>query len=397
MKARSLLNRPVFLGAATRSPIGKFGGTLRRFSAPQLASLTLREAVRRAAGAPSPEMIFLGHARQAGCGPNPARQAMISAGLSESIPAITVNQACASGMTAIFSAIEKISASRAHSIWAGGAESMSNTPYLLPSVRWGLRLGNSEVLDGMHKDGFFCPMADMLMGETVERFIAQERKITRVEQDAFALQSQQRAEAAWSSGAFKAETFEIPADARDPKRGPGLSEDEHRRGDTSASSLAKLAPVFDTKNGSVTAGNSSGITDGAAFLHVSDQKFPHSQVEILDYETVALDPKYMGLGPVAAIRNILARQSLKVSDIDAFEINEAFAAQALACQRDLGIADEKLNTCGGSIALGHPIGASGARITVTLIHQILGKTGALGIASLCVSGGQGVAVLVRAL
>jgi acetyl-CoA C-acetyltransferase len=397
MTTRSVFFKPIYLGASTRTPIGKFGGTLKRFSAPELATLCLKEALKRAPEAPKADFVFLGHARQAGCGPNPARQATIFAGLSEDTPALTVNQACASGMTAIFSALEKIALGRARSVWAGGTESMSNTPYLLPGARWGFRMGNNQVLDGMNKDGFFCPMADMLMGETVDRFIAQEMGITRAEQDAYALQTQKRADAAWKSGAFAKEIFAIEADAKDPKRNPGLAEDEHRRGDTTLEALAKLAPVFDPRTGTITAGNSSGITDGSAFVHVGDQKLAHMQVEALDYETVALDPKRMGLGPIGAIRNLLKRQGLQIQDLEAIEINEAFAAQVLACQRELKIPNEKLNARGGSIALGHPIGASGCRVTVTLMNQLAGKPGALGLASLCVSGGQGVALLVRAI
>jgi acetyl-CoA C-acetyltransferase len=390
---KSVFQKPIYVGAATRTPIGKFGGTLKRFSAPQLATMALKEALSRAPEAAAPEFVFLGHARQAGAGPNPARQATIFAGLPDSVPAITVNQACASGLTAVFNAVEKIALGRATSIWAGGTESMSNTPYLMPEARWGLRMGNSPILDGMVKDGFHCPMADMVMGETVERFLAQELGISREEQDAYALETQLRAERAWKIGDFLAETFEIPADGKNL----GLREDEHRRGDSTLASLAKLKPVFDPKTGTITAGNSSGITDGAAFLHISSDRGSHAMAEILDFETVALDPKRMGLGPVPAMQNLLKRQGLTVRDLEAVEMNEAFAAQVLACQRTLKIPTEKVNPRGGAIALGHPIGATGARILVTLLHQLKGKPGALGAATLCVSGGQGVAVLVRSL
>lgn len=390
---RSVFSRPIYLGAATRSPIGKFGGSLKRFSAPELATLVLRDAIRRAPGVATPDFVFLGHARQAGAGPNPARQATIFAGLPETVPAITVNQACASGLVAVFSAVEKIALGRANSIWAGGVESMSNTPYLLPEARWGYRMGNATVVDGMLKDGFQCPLADMLMGETVERYLAKELGITREAQDHFALQSQKKADAAWKSGRFAAETFEIPAEGKNP----GLSNDEHRRGDTTIESLAKLKPVFDPKNGTITAGNSSGITDGAAFVHVSGTLGSHSMAEVLDYETIALDPKRMGLGPVKAVQNLLARHGLTEKDIDVYEVNEAFAAQVLACQKTLNLPEDRVNPLGGAIALGHPIGATGARILVTLLHQIAGKKGALGIATLCVSGGQGTAILVCAL
>jgi acetyl-CoA C-acetyltransferase len=389
----NIFPKPIYLGAATRTPIGKFGGSLKRFSAPQLATLALKEALSRAPEAKAPEWVFLGHARQAGAGPNPARQATIFSGLSDTIPAITFNQACASGMTAVFAAAEKIALGQASSVWAGGVESMSNTPYLLPEQRFGHKMGNMKILDGMVKDGFHCALADMLMGETVERFIAQEMKVSRESQDAFALESQKRAEKAWKNGLFKAETFSIPADGKFP----GLSEDEHRRGETTLAELAKLKPVFDSKMGSVTAGNSSGITDGAAFLHVSSTKSAHAMAEFVDYETVSIDPKLMGIAPIGAVQRLLKRQGLTVQDLEAVEINEAFAAQVIACQRELKIPEDRVNRNGGSIAIGHPIGATGARILTTLLHLLKGKSGALGVATLCVSGGQGVAVLVRSI
>jgi acetyl-CoA C-acetyltransferase len=393
---RSAFPKPIFLGAATRTPIGKFGGSLKRFSAPELAALALKEAIKRAPSAKDPDWVILGHARQAGCGPNPARQVAIFSGLSEQTPAMTVNLACASGLMSVISAIEKIALGRADSIWAGGTESMTNTPYLLPDARWGHRLGHTKVLDGMVQDGFHCPMSDMLMGETVERFLAQELGISREEQDAFALDSQKKADLAWKSGAFNAETFEIPAAGKTPGL-PGFKEDEHRKGDVTAAGLAKLAPVFDPKSGTVTAGNSSGITDGAAFLHVSSKRHDHAMAEVIDFEVIALDPKRMGLGPIAAVQNLLKRQQLDVSRIDAVELNEAFAAQVIACQRSLRIPAERLNRKGGAIALGHPIGATGTRILTTLLHTLQGNRGALGIATLCVSGGHGVALLVRSL
>lgn len=390
--------KAIYIGGLTRTPIGKFGGALKRFSASELAAMTLKETVRRVeskegARALTPEWVFLGHARQAGARPNPARQATIFSGLSETIPAITVNQACASGLTAIFSAAEKIALGRATSIYAGGVESMSNTPYFLMQGRWGLRMGNAEIVDGMTQDGFHCPMSNMLMGATVETYLAKELGITRAEQDEFALYSQQKADAAWKSGQFNGEVFEIAGD----EKNPGLKDDEHRRGQTTLDSLAKLPPVFDRVSGTVTAGNSSGVTDGAAFVHVTGERWQSSELELLDYETVALDPRRMGLGPVTATQNLLKRSGLTVKDIEAFEMNEAFAAQVIACNRELKIPMEKINQRGGAIALGHPIGATGARILVTLSGVLKNKTGALGIATLCVSGGQGVAVLVRSI
>jgi acetyl-CoA C-acetyltransferase len=395
---QSAFPKPIYIGASTRTPFGKFGGALKRFPAGDLAALTLKECVRRVSNgdavlAKQPEWVFLGHARQAGARPNPARQATIFSGLSETIPAITYNQACASGLASIIAAAEKIALGRAKSVYAGGVESMSNTPYLLMQGRWGLRMGNSEMVDGMSQDGFFCPMANMLMGATVDTYLAKELKISRQEQDEYSLQSQQRADAAWKAGKFNAETFEIPSD----EKNPGLKEDEHRRGSTTIESLAKLPPVFDKNTGTVTAGNASGIVDGAAFVHVSEMKTESSELELLDYESIALDPKRMGLGPIEATMKILKRHGLSINDIDAVELNEAFAAQVIACNRELKIPSDRLNIHGGSIAIGHPIGATGTRIVATLSNVLKGKTGALGIATLCVSGGQGVAVLVRSL
>lgn len=389
----SIFPKPIYLGAATRSPIGKFGGSLKRFSAGQLAALTLSAARERAAGAPPADFVFMGHARQAGARPNPARQATCFGGLPETVPAVTVNQACASGLASIIAGCEKMALGRADSVWAGGVESMSNTPYFLMDARWGQRLGHGKIEDGMHRDGFFCPMADMVMGATVEFHLARPLRIGREEQDAYALRSQQRAEAAWKEGAFNGEVFSIPEEGKLP----GLKDDEHRRGDSTQEKLGRLPPVFDPKSGTVTAGNASGITDGAAWVHLSTQKSDHAQVEVLDYESIALDPKLMGLGPVASTQVLLKRQGLAVGDLEAVELNEAFAAQVIACQRELAIPEERLNARGGAIALGHPIGATGTRITVTLVHQLKGKQGALGVATLCVSGGQGVALLLRAL
>lgn len=387
---KSVFNTPVFLSASARTPIGKFGGSLKPFSAPQLAAAALKESIRRSPHTQS-STVILGHARQAGTGPNPARQCAIAANLPETTVAWTVNQACASGLASVIAAVDRIQSGKLTAAWAGGVESMSNTPYFLSQARWGYRLGNHEVVDGMRKDGFFCPMADMLMGETVEHFIAKELNISRREQDEFAVESQRRAEAAWNQGLFAAETFSIDLG---PKHA-AFQTDEHRRAQTTLESLAKLPPAFD-KAGSVTAGNSSGITDGAAFVSVSTDA-SHAEAEILDYEMIACDPKRMGLGPVPATLQLLKRHNLEASDLEAVELNEAFAAQVIACQRVLKIPPDTLNARGGAIALGHPIGATGTRMLVTLIHRLKGSPGALGLATLCVSGGMGVSVLIRSV
>ncbi|MEI7440862.1 MAG: thiolase family protein [bacterium] len=386
--AVSQITRPsVFVNAAFRSPIGKFGGALKALSAPKLAALTLKEALLKTQ-MQNPDAVLMGHARQAGAGPNTARQAVIFSGLAETIPAWTINHACASGMSAIAQGMDKIFLNKARNLWVGGVESMSNTPYLVPSARWGTKLGHQKIVDAMYQDGFHCPMADMLMGETVERFLASERKISRKRQDEWAYRSHVKAADAIQKGAFKDEILVIDFEKT------VLDHDEAVRADTSLDSLSKLEAVF-AKEGTVSAGNSSSITDGAAWLWLSQEKTATTLCELVDYEVTALNPRKMGLGPVQSIQNLLKKNNLQTKDIAQFEINEAFAAQVLACKDDLKIPDEKLNLNGGAIALGHPIGATGARILVTLIHQLKKQKGAYGVASLCVSGGQGFSILVK--
>ncbi len=386
--AVSQITRPsVFVNAAFRSPIGKFGGALKALSAPKLAALTLKEALLKTHMSKA-DAVLMGHARQAGAGPNTARQALIFAGLSESIPAWTINHACASGMSAVAQGMDKILLNKARNLWVGGVESMSNTPYLVPTARWGTKLGHQKIVDAMYQDGFHCPMADMLMGETVEKFIAQERKISRQRQDEWAYRSHSKALEAIQKGLFKDEILAIQHEKT------SLAQDEAVRADISLEGLSKLEAVF-TKDGTVSAGNSSSITDGAAWLWLSQEKTEATLCELLDYQVTALDPRKMGLGPVQSIQNLLKKNNLKVDDIARFEINEAFAAQVLACKDELKIADDKLNMNGGAIALGHPIGATGARILVSLIHQLKNQKGAYGVASLCVSGGQGFSILLK--
>lgn len=386
--AVSQITRPsVFVNAAFRSPIGKFGGALKALSAPKLAALTLKEALLKTQ-MQNPDAVLMGHARQAGAGPNTARQAVIFSGLTETIPAWTINHACASGMSAIAQGMDKIFLNKARNLWVGGVESMSNTPYIVPSARWGTKLGHQKIVDAMYQDGFHCPMADMLMGETVERFLASERKISRKRQDEWAYRSHIKAADAIQKGFFKDEILAIHFEKT------ALDHDEAVRADASLDSLSKLEAVF-AKEGTVSAGNSSSITDGAAWLWLSQEKTDSTLCELVDYEVTALDPRKMGLGPVQSIQNLLKKNNLQTKDISQFEINEAFAAQVLACKDDLKIPDEKLNLNGGAIALGHPIGATGARILVTLIHQLKKQKGAYGVASLCVSGGQGFSMLVK--
>jgi acetyl-CoA C-acetyltransferase len=392
---KSTLPRPIYLGSPTRSPIGKFGGGLKIHTAPRLAASVLKECVRRSGGfSDGVDFVYLGHARQAGAGPNPARQATIFSGLPDTVPAQTVNLACASGLTAILQAAQQIALGRGERVFAGGVESMSNTPYLLPQARWGYRMGSAPLVDGMHQDGFFCPMSEMVMGATVENFLVPEFKVSRDEQDRYALASQEKAARAWKEGRFSREIFPLLGGAKGDE---SISSDEHMRA-TSLEQLAKLPAVFDAKTGTISAGNSSGITDGAAFVEVSAGRSASTCAELLDWETVAIDPRRMGVAPVPAIQKLMARHGLSYSDLASIEINEAFAAQVIACQRTLQIPESILNPKGGSIALGHPIGATGARITVTLLETLReAGPGSLGIAALCVSGGHGVAVLVRSM
>jgi len=341
------------------------------------------------------ETIF-GNARQAGGGPNPARQISIRSGIPQQAPAYTVNQACASGIKSIALAFQEIAAGNLDCVLAGGTESMSRLPYYLEGARWGYRLGHQELVDGMYRDGFFCPMAKMLMGETAE-ILAEQYKISREEQDLFALLSQQRAAAAQSGGRFDAEIASVTIEGK--KGTTVFSRDEHLFLDATAEKMAKLAPVF-SGTGTITAANSSGITDGAAALIVASEKFvEHNHLNplarILAVTSTGVDPRLMGIGPVPAIRKMEQKHGFKLSDFDLVELNEAFAAQVLACDRELHFDRERLNVNGGAIALGHPIGCTGTRITVTVVHEMLKRKAGRGLATLCVSGGLGMALALE--
>lgn len=390
-------SRQIFLAAPVRTPIGKFGGGLSSLSAPELGAIAAKECVKRAGISTNQidEVIF-GHARQAGAGPNPARQIAYKSGCPETVPAYTINKACASGMKAIVSAYQAIALGDADIILAGGAESMSNTPYLLPNARWGYRLGHAEVVDGMYRDGFLCPLCGEVMGETAEN-LADKYKISRQESDEYALMSQQRCAAAQKQNRFADEI--VPIEIESKGKRVLINSDEHPKPDTTLDGLAKLKPVF-RENGTVTAGNASGITDGAAaVLLVSEDRLADLKVKpvakIIDYTVAGVDPAIMGIGPVPAIRKLLERNQLNLQDIDLIELNEAFAVQILACHRELNFEMEKLNVNGGAIALGHPIGCTGARITVTLLYEMMKRDVTLGLATLCVSGGMGMTLLVE--
>src|ERR1043165_7981703 len=390
--------KPVYLTVAVRTPIGRFGGSLKDWTAADLGVAAAKEALSRANLAPEQvEDSIWGCARQAGGGPNVARQITWRAGIPDRVPAVTVNQACGSGLRAVILAAEEKMLGRADVGLAGGTESMSRVPYFAEGARWGARMGHVDLVDGMYRDGFNDPLSGMVMGETAEE-LAQRYEIARDEQDEYALRSQQRAAAAIDAGKFVDEI--VPLELRDRKGNViAFAKDEHVRSDTSIESLRKLKPVF-SKVGTVTAGNSSGITDGAAAIIVmSEEAVKESGAEplarIVDYEIVGVPPEIMGIGPVPATRAILERNKLMLEEIDLVELNEAFAAQVIACDRDLQFDQERLNVNGGAIALGHPIGCTGVRITTTLLHEMKKRNSKRGLATLCISGGMGIALLVE--
>ncbi len=391
----------VYILSAVRTPIGKFGGSLASLSSVDIGVVAAKAALERAGVQPQQvEETIFGNARQAGVGPNPARQISIRSGVPQEVPAYTVNKACASGIKSIALAFQEIALGNIECALAGGTESMSRLPYYLEGARWGYRLGHQELVDGMYRDGFFCPMAKMLMGETAE-ILAGQYKISREEQDQFALVSQRRAAAAQSSGRFDAEIAPVTIEGK--KGATIFSRDEHLFLEATLpgamEKMAKLAPVF-SKTGTITAANSSGITDGAAAVVVGSEKFVQQNnlkplARILAATSAGVDPRLMGIGPVPAIRKMEQKNGFKLSDFDLVELNEAFAAQVLACDRELHLDREKLNVNGGAIALGHPIGCTGTRITVTLLHEMLKRKARRGLATLCVSGGMGMALALE--
>jgi acetyl-CoA C-acetyltransferase len=387
----------VYILSAVRTPIGKFGGSLASMTAADMGVVAAKAAMERAGVRPDQvEEAIFGNARQAGGGPNPARQISIHSGIPQEIPAYTVNKACASGLKSIALAYQDIATGNLECVLAGGTESMSRLPYYLDGARWGYRLGHQELVDGMYRDGFFCPMAKMVMGETAE-VLAEQYKISREEQDQYALCSQVRAARAIEAGRFQDEIVAITLNG---KKGPQtFSRDEHPFIGASLQKMAQLSPVF-SKSGTITAGNSSGITDGAASVVVASEAFAKQNhlkplARILAVTSAGVDPRTMGIGPVPALRKMEQKHQLRLGDFDLIELNEAFAAQVLACDRDLHFDHDKLNVNGGAIALGHPIGCTGTRITVTLIHEMLKRKAKRGVATLCVSGGMGMALALE--
>jgi acetyl-CoA C-acetyltransferase len=394
------VNEVVVVGA-TRTPIGRYGGAFRNTHPAELGAVAARAALERAAVQPEiVDEILMGHGRQAGSGPNPARQVGRRAGLPDTVPAQTINKACASGMQAVATGAQSIMLGESEVVIAGGIESMSRMPYLIDSedARWGHKMGNFTLVDAMYRDGFTCSLSGMIMGETVE-LLAREYDVSREASEAYALETQRRAAVAVESGRFRNEIAPVTvADAKG--RAKTVDTDEHARPDTTIEGLRKLPPVFaqvDGHPGTITAGTSSGITDGGAALVLMSATRAHDlgvkpMAKITGWASAGVDPRRMGIGPVPAIRKLFARTGLTMEDFDLVELNEAFAAQVLAVLKDEPIDTDRLNVNGGAIALGHPIGATGARIIVTLLHEMQKRNARRGLATLCVSGGMGMAM-----
>jgi acetyl-CoA C-acetyltransferase len=387
------------IASAVRTALGKFGGSLSTIPAIELGSLVMQEAVTRAHIAASDvnEVIF-GNVLQAGLGQNPARQALLKSGIPDAVPATTINMVCGSGLQSVILAAQNIASGNASVVLAGGMENMSAAPYVLDKARWGYRMGEQKVTDSMINDGLFCAINHYHMGITAEN-VAKKFNISRREQDEVALLSQQRAAAAIESGAFSREI--LPVTIQNKRGDIVFATDEFVRIDTTMDSLSRLKPAFDSE-GTVTAGNASGINDGAAALVImSEERAKALSVQplarIRSYATCGVDPAIMGMGPVPATRLALQRAGLTIQDIDLVEANEAFAAQFAAVGKELRLDRAKTNVNGGAIALGHPIGASGSRILVTLLHALATRNKTLGLATLCVGGGQGVAMIVERL
>ena len=388
----------VVLGAA-RTPIGKYGGSFRDLHPAQLGAVAARAAIERAGLTPADiDEVLIGHGRQAGSGPNPGRQVGHRAGIPHSAPAQTINKACASGLQAIVSGAQSILLGESNIVLAGGIESMSRMPYLIDSVdaRWGHRMGNFTLVDAMYRDGFQCPLSNLIMGETAE-VLARQYGISRDESDCFALESQRKAKRADYSREI------APVIVTIKNESTVIDRDEYPRGDTTIESLSKLPPVFgdvEGQTGIITAGTSSGITDGGAAVVLASAATARARglkprAKIVGWASAGVDPRIMGIGPVPAIQKLTARTGLKIDDFDLVELNEAFAPQVLAVLKDVPISADRLNVNGGAIALGHPIGCTGTRIVVTLLHELERRNARRGLATLCVSGGMGMALAIE--
>jgi acetyl-CoA C-acetyltransferase len=386
--------------SACRTPIGSFGGALKDLPAADLGAIVIREAIARA-GIDAAELgdVIMGCVLQAGAGMNVARQASIKAGVPVEVPAETINRVCGSGLQAVVHAVEAVKSGYVDLVLAGGTESMSNAPYLLKGARWGYRMGNAEAVDSMLQEGLSCAIAGCHMGNTAEE-VVKRFNVSRADQDAFSAESQRRAEQAIRGGAFDKEIVAVDLPQR---KGPPvrMDKDEYPRAGTTVEKLAALRAAF-AKDGSVTAGNSSGINDGAAALVVSTEEKARALgkrplARIVSYATTGVEPMIMGMGPVNALTKAAQRAGLALGDLDLFELNEAFASQSLAVVRELKLDPAKVNVHGGAIALGHPIGASGARVLTTLVHSLQARGGGRGAASLCIGGGMGIAMIVETI
>ncbi|MBC7292849.1 MAG: acetyl-CoA C-acetyltransferase [Thermoleophilia bacterium] len=388
--------REVVILSACRTPVGRFLGSLAEVPAVKLGAIVIREAVRRAGIEPRDvDEVILGNILQAGQGANPARQASLQAGLPQEVPAMTVNKLCGSAMKAVHFATQAIALGDAEVVVAGGIENMSLAPYLVARARQGYRLGDGVLEDHLLRDGLICPIVGYHMGVTAEN-VAARYGITREEQDQYALESQRRAAVAIATGAFKAEI--VPVEIPQKKGDPTLFDtDEHPRPDTTLEALAKLKPAF-KEGGTVTAGNASGMNDAGAALVLASEHFAARRglkplARVVAYASAALDPAYMGMGPYYATRKVLEKAGLHLEQMDLVEANEAFAAQALAVVRELGLDMSRTNVCGGAIALGHPVGATGARLLTTLLYSLARTGGRYGLATMCIGGGQGIATI----
>ncbi|NEU27160.1 acetyl-CoA C-acetyltransferase [Paenibacillus polymyxa] len=389
--------KKVAIVSPLRTAVGSFNKALAPLSAPELGATVMTACLQQSKLEPSLiDQIFMGNVLQAGNGQNPARQAALKAGIPIDVPESTINTVCGSGLHAVALAYDSILAEQGNIVMAGGMESMSNAPYLLKNARNGYKLGNGELVDSLVADGLTCPINHYHMGITAEN-VAEKYGISRLEQDAFAYESQIKASKAKNNKFFEEQI--VPVMIKNKKETTYFTEDEHIRGNTTKEKLSNLKPAF-KENGTVTAGNASGINDGAAaMLVVSEDKCKEHALKplayIKGYSLVGVDPAYMGMGPVKAISSLLQKQGMSIDSIDLFEINEAFAAQALAVQKELGVNPEKVNVNGGAIAIGHPVGASGARVLVTLVHEMVRRSSRYGVVSLCIGTGMGIAMLVE--
>jgi len=393
------MSENIVIVSATRTPVGKFGGALATISAPELGARIIRSALEQAGVAHDKvDEVIMGNVLQAGLGQNPAHQAAIRAGLSENVSSFTVNKVCGSGLKSVALAAQAIRAGDASIIVAGGMENMSAAPYLLKKARFGYRMGDDKLVDTLVNDGLWCAFHDYHMGITAEN-IARKYGISRSEQDEVALASQHKASEAMSAGLLHAEI--TPVTIKQKKTEIQFAEDEYPRADTTAEMLSRLKPAF-CPDGTVTAGNASGINDAAAALVIMDEAHARDLgltplARIRSYATAGVPAEVMGLGPVPACRKALELAGLSIADIDLIEANEAFAAQYIAVGRELGFDQRRVNVNGGAIAIGHPIGASGARILVTLLHALRQRGQSLGLATLCIGGGQGIAMIVECI